>query len=197
MASTDQPLGPKSLKVIKYGVEGISVNESLKSNWSKTTEIPPGSPLIWKTRDSQSQSQRWRRSAWQWEWDRPSHKKARAESSGESKTIASLFTGNTAPLSPASPTLLVSIILHFSEFYAATLYARFFRLVFVRFLRIPSVFADHVFDETCSNARVYELLTKDIIHAAVEGFNGSSSFIFFGNWLLSLVFLDFPDELER
>ncbi|KAH9659246.1 kinesin-like protein KIN-7N [Citrus sinensis] len=32
---------------------------------------------------------------------------------------------------------------------------------------------DHVFDETCSNARVYELLTKDIIHAAVEGFNGT------------------------
>ncbi|KAH9699119.1 kinesin-like protein KIN-7N [Citrus sinensis] len=32
---------------------------------------------------------------------------------------------------------------------------------------------DHVFEETCSNARVYELLTKDIIHAAVEGFNGT------------------------
>ncbi|KAJ0024467.1 hypothetical protein Pint_08614 [Pistacia integerrima] len=32
---------------------------------------------------------------------------------------------------------------------------------------------DHVFDETCSNARVYDLLTKDIIHAAVQGFNGT------------------------
>ncbi|TXG52562.1 hypothetical protein EZV62_021731 [Acer yangbiense] len=32
---------------------------------------------------------------------------------------------------------------------------------------------DHVFDENCGNARVYELLTKDIIHAAVEGFNGT------------------------
>ncbi|GAB2293750.1 hypothetical protein Dimus_027963 [Dionaea muscipula] len=32
---------------------------------------------------------------------------------------------------------------------------------------------DHVFDQTCSNARVYELLTKDIINAAVEGFNGT------------------------
>ncbi|KAK4390387.1 Kinesin-like protein KIN-7N [Sesamum angolense] len=31
---------------------------------------------------------------------------------------------------------------------------------------------DHVFDQECSNARVYELLTKDIINAAVEGFNG-------------------------
>lgn len=32
---------------------------------------------------------------------------------------------------------------------------------------------DHVFDQTCPNSRVYELLTKDIIHAAVEGFNGT------------------------
>lgn len=34
------------------------------------------------------------------------------------------------------------------------------------------VVIDHVFDEGCKNSRVYELLTKDIIHAAVEGFNG-------------------------
>ncbi|KAK4428708.1 Kinesin-like protein KIN-7N [Sesamum alatum] len=33
---------------------------------------------------------------------------------------------------------------------------------------------DHVFDQECSNARVYELLTKDIIDAAVEGFNGTA-----------------------
>ncbi|KAB5568849.1 hypothetical protein DKX38_002642 [Salix brachista] len=32
---------------------------------------------------------------------------------------------------------------------------------------------DHVFDERCTNSRVYELLTKDLIHAAVEGFNGT------------------------
>lgn len=59
------------------------------------------------------------------------------------------------------------------------------------------VCADHVFDETCSNARVYELLTKDIIHAAVEGFNGSFSCFFFSVyiwilnfefWILSLFF---------
>ncbi|WCJ35583.1 Kinesin-like protein KIN-7N [Euphorbia peplus] len=33
---------------------------------------------------------------------------------------------------------------------------------------------DHVFDEKSTNASVYELLTKDIIHAAVEGFNGTA-----------------------
>ncbi|KAL6207963.1 hypothetical protein ACLB2K_018915 [Fragaria x ananassa] len=33
---------------------------------------------------------------------------------------------------------------------------------------------DHVFDEMCSNSRVYDLLTKDIIHAVVEGFNGTA-----------------------
>ncbi|KAI3409037.1 Kinesin-like protein [Psidium guajava] len=33
---------------------------------------------------------------------------------------------------------------------------------------------DHIFDEGCTNATVYELLTKDIIHAAVEGFNGTA-----------------------
>ncbi|GMJ15270.1 hypothetical protein like AT1G59540 [Hibiscus trionum] len=33
---------------------------------------------------------------------------------------------------------------------------------------------DYVFDETCSNAKVYELLTKDVIHAAVDGFNGTA-----------------------
>ncbi|KAL7154935.1 hypothetical protein ABFS83_03G037800 [Erythranthe nasuta] len=33
---------------------------------------------------------------------------------------------------------------------------------------------DHVFDQVSTNARVYELLTKDIIHAAVQGFNGTA-----------------------
>ncbi|EEF52244.1 ATP binding protein, putative [Ricinus communis] len=33
---------------------------------------------------------------------------------------------------------------------------------------------DHVFDESCTNAKIYELLTKDIIHAAVDGFNGTA-----------------------
>lgn len=33
---------------------------------------------------------------------------------------------------------------------------------------------DHVFNQECTNSRVYELLTKDIIHAAVEGFNGTA-----------------------
>ncbi|XP_057718799.1 kinesin-like protein KIN-7N [Arachis stenosperma] len=33
---------------------------------------------------------------------------------------------------------------------------------------------DHVFDETSTNASVYELLTKDIIHAALDGFNGTA-----------------------
>ncbi|GKV31088.1 hypothetical protein SLEP1_g39827 [Rubroshorea leprosula] len=35
---------------------------------------------------------------------------------------------------------------------------------------------DHVFDETCSNAQVYELLTRYLIHAAVEGVQWYSSF---------------------
>ncbi|KAI9106950.1 hypothetical protein K1719_022478 [Acacia pycnantha] len=33
---------------------------------------------------------------------------------------------------------------------------------------------DHVFDESSTNASVYDLLTKDIINAAVEGFNGTA-----------------------
>ncbi|KAL3371797.1 hypothetical protein AABB24_008367 [Solanum stoloniferum] len=33
---------------------------------------------------------------------------------------------------------------------------------------------DHVFDQDCSNARVYDLLTKDVIRAALEGFNGTA-----------------------
>ncbi|MED6123466.1 Kinesin-like protein KIN-7N, variant 2 [Stylosanthes scabra] len=33
---------------------------------------------------------------------------------------------------------------------------------------------DHVFDETSTNASVYKLLTKDIIHAALDGFNGTA-----------------------
>ncbi|KAL7208002.1 hypothetical protein ACSBR1_029873 [Camellia fascicularis] len=33
---------------------------------------------------------------------------------------------------------------------------------------------DYVFDQDCTNERVYKLLTKDIIHAAVEGFNGTA-----------------------
>ncbi|KAJ6344833.1 hypothetical protein OIU76_006380 [Salix suchowensis] len=32
---------------------------------------------------------------------------------------------------------------------------------------------DQVFDESCTNSRVYELLTKDLILAAVDGFNGT------------------------
>ncbi|KAK4800854.1 hypothetical protein SAY86_021341 [Trapa natans] len=38
----------------------------------------------------------------------------------------------------------------------------------------PSYAFDHIFDESCTNARVYELLTKDVIRAAVEGFNGTA-----------------------
>ncbi|KAI3671591.1 hypothetical protein L1987_87330 [Smallanthus sonchifolius] len=33
---------------------------------------------------------------------------------------------------------------------------------------------DHVFDNDCSNATVYDLLTKDIIHAVIQGFNGTA-----------------------
>ncbi|XVF64221.1 hypothetical protein PTKIN_Ptkin09bG0151100 [Pterospermum kingtungense] len=33
---------------------------------------------------------------------------------------------------------------------------------------------DHVFDQSCSNSKVYELLAKNIIHAAVDGFNGTA-----------------------
>ncbi|KAJ9567621.1 hypothetical protein OSB04_003587 [Centaurea solstitialis] len=33
---------------------------------------------------------------------------------------------------------------------------------------------DHVFDQDCSNSSVYDLLTKDIIHAVVDGFNGTA-----------------------
>lgn len=34
------------------------------------------------------------------------------------------------------------------------------------------VVVDHVFDQECDNERVYDLLAKDIIRAAVDGFNG-------------------------
>ncbi|MCL7028934.1 hypothetical protein MKW94_026103, partial [Papaver nudicaule] len=33
---------------------------------------------------------------------------------------------------------------------------------------------DHVFDQNSTNSGVYDLLTKDIIRAAVEGFNGTA-----------------------
>ncbi|KAF6136889.1 hypothetical protein GIB67_018928 [Kingdonia uniflora] len=33
---------------------------------------------------------------------------------------------------------------------------------------------DHIFDQICTNQRVYDLLTKDVIRAAVEGFNGTA-----------------------
>ncbi|GAA0159238.1 hypothetical protein LIER_16063 [Lithospermum erythrorhizon] len=33
---------------------------------------------------------------------------------------------------------------------------------------------DHVFDQDCTNSQVYELVTKDIINAAVDGFNGTA-----------------------
>ncbi|KAG4934295.1 hypothetical protein JHK87_048297 [Glycine soja] len=33
---------------------------------------------------------------------------------------------------------------------------------------------DHIFDERSTNASVYELLAKDIIHAALDGFNGTA-----------------------
>ncbi|XP_058069699.1 kinesin-like protein KIN-7N isoform X2 [Magnolia sinica] len=33
---------------------------------------------------------------------------------------------------------------------------------------------DHIFDQNCTNARVYELLAKDIIRAAIDGFNGTA-----------------------
>lgn len=38
---------------------------------------------------------------------------------------------------------------------------------------------DHVLDESCTNGSVYELVVRDIIHAAVEGFNGMLLSLFF------------------
>lgn len=55
------------------------------------------------------------------------------------------------------------IIISFSCFFV------YFSLIFqFQF----SNFSDHIFDETSTNASVYELLTKDIILAALDGFNG-------------------------
>lgn len=46
------------------------------------------------------------------------------------------------------------------------------------------LFSDHVFDQDCCNSRVYELLIKDIIHAAVEGFNGKLWTLYFSDLTL-------------
>lgn len=56
---------------------------------------------------------------------------------------------------------------------------------------------DHVFDETCSNNRVYDLLTKDIIHATIQGFNGNLllfCFLIFFRSTMRLLFWPFNDD---
>jgi len=39
-------------------------------------------------------------------------------------------------------------------------------------LHLRFSFSDHLFDQSSSNSSVYEVLTKDIILAALNGFNG-------------------------
>jgi len=87
------------------------------------------------------------------------------EPTGKWKKIASLFTNLTALLSPAS---LMPLVPHCSlQFLSiSSLISVFYSLILFLFL------VDHVFDESCTNSRVYELLTKDLILAAVDGFNG-------------------------
>ena len=88
------------------------------------------------------------------------------EPTGKWKKIASLFTNLTALLSPVS---LMPLVPHYSlQFLSiSSLISVFYSLIFFfQFL------VDHVFDESCTNSKVYELLTKDLILAAVDGFNG-------------------------
>lgn len=65
---------------------------------------------------------------------------------------------------PSEPFLILTPI------HSYHIHICYFSLVFI--LLPFSFIADHIFDESSRNASVYDLLTKDIIHAAVEGFNG-------------------------
>lgn len=52
------------------------------------------------------------------------------------------------------------------------------------------VVVDHVFDQECDNERVYDLLAKDIIRAAVDGFNGIFwYFLTYFFWVIIIFFL--------
>ena len=90
---------------------------------------------------------------------------------GRLTTIEFRFTDLTAHQSPAIHMLLVLFypLVHvFLEWNKFPLIITSFLLVFYSFFFT----LDHVLDESCTNGSVYELVVRDIIHAAVEGFNG-------------------------
>lgn len=87
------------------------------------------------------------------------------EPSGMSKITVYLFTRFTALLSLPLLTLLVR---HRHRQFLSSLCFIFKLLFNFPFLTL----SDHIFDERSSNASVYELLAKDIIHSALDGFNG-------------------------
>lgn len=60
------------------------------------------------------------------------------------------------------------------------LFASMSSMILSFLIRLCRLFvADHVFDQESSNATIYEHLTKDVINAAVEGFNGEILFLIF------------------
>lgn len=80
----------------------------------------------------------------------------------------------------------ISIYIHTYTYISA-----FVLLLDLNFFYYCVIYEDHVFDESCSNATVYDVLTKDIIRAALEGFNGmfSFSFSFFLNFFMVWLFV--------
>jgi hypothetical protein len=89
------------------------------------------------------------------------------EASGRLKITAFLFTRSMELLSLA---LLMLSVHKFNYHYQFRFSRKFIFYIFS--LSILNFFSDHIFDESSTNSSVYELLTKDIIHAALNGFNG-------------------------
>lgn len=116
---------------------------------------------------------RWRRSASQSEFGLGFQRIPSVVISGRLKRIAFLFTRSMALHCLPILTLLV-LHLNLPHPYRNSFSWRLFVLLFFDSHPLFPFFfiADHVFDESSTNASVYDLLTNDIINAAVEGFNG-------------------------
>jgi len=71
-----------------------------------------------------------------------------------------------------SLTLLMLSVFNFHYHYQFLLLPKFYLIFYTFDFLFSFSFSDHVFDESSSNSSVYEILTKDIILAALNGFNG-------------------------
>lgn len=103
--------------------------------------------------------------------------RAKPLSQDEAKTSPWRISGNSISIPNLSK-------FEFGIFFSLSLFSSWESLSYPNFR-----FVDQIFSENCATAQVFEARTKDIVEAAVRGFNGLQAIMLFALLLLSLLLI--------